>query len=120
MNKKNLTYFNKRLMQELNDLRRAMDCNFDGLNDPEDNLADIVDRASSLIDRSLSQNFCDRQTLRIRKTEQALADMENGVYGICQSCGEDIAVKRLKANPVARHCITCKTQIETRERLTKS
>jgi DnaK suppressor protein len=120
MNKRDLTYFNKRLMQELNDLRRAVDCNFDGLNASEDNLADIVDRASSLIDRSLSQNICDRETLRIRKIEQALEDLANGLYGICQHCGEDIAVKRLKANPVARYCITCKTEIETRERLTGS
>jgi DnaK suppressor protein len=118
MNKRNRTYFSKRLNQELNDLLRAVDCNFDGLNDPEDNLADMVDRASALIDRSLSQNICDRETLRIRKIEQALADLENGVYGICQHCGEDIALKRLKANPVARYCIACKTEIENRERLT--
>jgi len=44
--------------------------------------------------------------------------MANGVYGICERCGEDIAVKRLKANPVARHCINCKTENETRERMT--
>jgi len=81
-------------------------------------LPDIVDRASSLIDRSLSQNICHRESLRIRKIEQALGDMANGVYGICERCGEDIAVKRLKANPVARHCINCKTENETRERMT--
>ena len=118
MNKRNQTYFNKRLKRELEDLLRAVDCNFDGLNDQEDNLADIVDRASALVDRSLSQNICDRETLRIRKLEQALEDMVNGVYGICQRCGEDIALKRLKANPVARFCISCKTEIEARERLT--
>ena len=118
MNKRNLTYFNKRLLKELDDLLRAADCNFDGLNDPEDNPADMVDRASSLIDRSLSQNICDRETLKIRKIEQALEDMANGIYGVCQHCGEDIAIKRLKANPVARFCITCKTEIENRERLT--
>ena len=118
MNKRNLTYFNKRLSKELDDLLRAADCNFDGLNDPEDNPADMVDRASSLIDRSLSQNICDRETLKIRKIERALEDMANGIYGVCQHCGEDIAIKRLKANPVARYCITCKTEIENRERLT--
>jgi DnaK suppressor protein len=118
MNKRNQAYFNKRLKQELDDLLRAADCNFDGLNDPEDNLADIVDRASALVDRSLSQNICDRETLRIRKIEPALEDMAYGVYGICQRCGVDIALKRLKANPVARLCITCKTEIEATERLT--
>ena len=117
---KNTTYFRKRLTQELNDLLRGADCNFNGLNEPEESLPDIVDRASSFIDRSLSQNICDRESLRIRKIEQALEDLANGVYGICVSCGEDIALKRLKANPLARHCIACKTEIETRERLTGS
>ena len=46
-----------------------------------------------------------------------LVDRANGDYAICERCGEDIAIKRLKANPVARHCIRCKTEIETRERL---
>ncbi len=35
--------------------------------------------------------------LHIRKLEQALEDLANGEYGICQCCGEDIAIKRLKA-----------------------
>ena len=118
MNKRDLTYLKKRLIKELEELLKDKDCNFDGLNDLEENLPDIVDRASSFIDRSLSQNICDRESLRIRKIEQALEAMANNYYGICERCGEDIAVKRLKANPVARHCIECKTEIETRERLT--
>ena len=118
MNKRNLTHFKKRLTHELEELIKGKDCNFDGLNDSEEVLPDIVDRASSFIDRSLSQNFCDRESLRIRKIEQAIESMANGDYGICERCGEDIAVKRLKANPAARHCIECKTEIETRERLT--
>jgi len=118
MNKRNLKYFNKRLVQELKDLLGGADCSFDALNDSQENLADIVDRASSLIDRSLSQDMCDREKLKIRRIEQSLNDIANGDYGICEQCGEDIAIKRLKVNPVARHCIECKTMLETRERLT--
>jgi len=99
-------------------LRSGANCNFNRLNGSEDILPDPVDRASSLIDRSLSQSMCDRENLRIERIEQALEDLTNGAYGICQGCGEDIALKRLKANPIARHCINCKTAIETRERLT--
>jgi DnaK suppressor protein len=120
MNKRNLIYFRKKLIQELKDLMRGVDCNFDGLNESEENMPDLIDRASSFIDRSLSQNICDRESLKVRKIELALEDIGNGVYGICARCGEDIAIKRLKANPVARHCISCKTEIETRERLTGS
>lgn len=118
MNKKNLTYFKKRLTEELEDLRSGTNCNFNRLNDSEDILPDPVDRASSYIDRSLSQSMCDRENLRAIRIEQALEDLTNGDYGICQSCGEDITLKRLSANPIARHCISCKAAIETRERLT--
>jgi DnaK suppressor protein len=118
MIRKSLTYLQKRLVKELEELQRGVNCNFDGLNGSEENLPDLIDRASNFIDRSLSQNICDRESLRIRKIVQALEDMVNGEYGICRHCGEDITIKRLKANPVARHCIGCKTEIETRERLT--
>ena len=117
MNKRDLLIQKKRLLQELKDLSSGDDCNFVGLNDSDDNLPDLVDRASSFIDRNLSQNICDRVSLKIRRIEHALEDIANGDYGICERCGEDIAIKRLKANPVARHCIRCKTEIETRERL---
>jgi DnaK suppressor protein len=117
MIRKSLQHLKKRLENELAELQRGISCNFDGLKDSEENMPDLIDRASNFTDRSLSQNICDRESLRIRKLEQALEDLANGEYGICQCCGEDIAIKRLKANPVARHCIGCKTEMETRERL---
>ncbi len=38
---------------------------------------------------------------------------EDGTYGICAGCGEDIAIKRLQARPVAKFCIDCKTKTGT-------
>ena len=118
MNKRNLTYFRKQLLKELEDLSVGADCNFDGLNSAQSDSPDLIDRAARYIDRNLSQNFCDRKNLRVKKLEQALEDLEAGLYGICQRCGEDIAVKRLKANLAARQCISCKTEMETKQRLT--
>lgn len=117
MNKRNLNYFKKQLAQELENLLSGEDCNFYGLNDPEDNMPELIDRAASFIERRLIQKICDRKSLRIRKVEQALEDMADGRYGTCERCGEDINIKRLKANPVARQCIHCKTEIEIKERL---
>lgn len=118
MNKRNVKYFEKRLLQELRDLQGGDNCNFSGLYNPEESTADVVDRASSFINRSLSQNICDRKSLKIRRLEQSLDDLADGIYGVCDECGEDIAINRLKVNPLARHCIECKTALETRERLT--
>ena len=115
-----MTYFRKRLMRELKDLAVGADCNFDGLHNVKEESADLIDKAASLIDRSLSQNICDRKNIRIREIEQALEDLAAGLYGICERCGEDISINRLKVSPVARQCIGCKTETETRERLTAS
>ena len=120
MNKKTVTYLKKRLISELENLQQGDNCNLSGLVESDESLPDLVDRASSLIDRSLSQSMCDRQNVRIRMIEEALEDIKNGEYGICRHCGDDIAVKRLKANPIARHCINCKSAMENRARLMES
>jgi DnaK suppressor protein len=104
-------------MDELESLLKGVNCNFVGLYDSKDNTPDAIDKASNFIDRSLSQKICDRENLRIRKIEKSLEDIDNGVYGICQRCEEDIAIERLKVNPAANYCIHCKTEIENRERL---
>ena len=42
-----------------------------------------------------------------------LKRIEDGTYGKCKYCGEDIAVKRLKARPVASACVACKTKLQS-------
>ncbi len=37
--------------------------------------------------------------------EDALEKMDQGLYGLCEACGEPIPIKRLKANPSARTCV---------------
>ena len=117
MNKRDLKTIHNKLTRWLEDLSSDADCNLDGLKVSDEPLPDIVDRASNIIERSLSQNLCDRESLLIEKIKRALADIADGTYGICNNCGEDIAVKRLKASPVVRYCIDCKTEMETRKRL---
>lgn len=43
----------------------------------------------------------------LAEVEHALAKIEAGTYGICESCGKPIAEARLEAKPAARHCIDC-------------
>ena len=43
--------------------------------------------------------------------------MENGTFGYCESCGDDIGVARLKARPVTRLCINCKSKQEEDEQV---
>jgi DnaK suppressor protein len=118
MKKKDLNQFKKILIQQLRDLLGRSDCSLDELNVADNNLSDLLDRASQISEREFSHHLCSREKLHMRKIERSLQDIEEGVYGSCEQCGEDISLKRLKARPTARYCIDCKTQLEKTEKLT--
>jgi DnaK suppressor protein len=58
----------------------------------------------------------DREHKLIKKIKKALDRIENGTFGICESCGEEISIKRLKARPVTSQCIECKSKEEALEK----
>ena len=118
MKKKDLNQLKKILIQQLRDLLGRSDCSLDELNVADNNISDLLDRASQISEREFSHHLCSREKLHMRKIERSLQDIEEGVYGLCEQCGEDISLKRLKARPTARYCIDCKTQLEKTEKLT--
>ena len=118
MKKKDLNYLKKNLTQQLMDLLRLSDCSLDGLHEADDNLSDLLDRASKVSEREFSHHLCSREKLHMRRIEQSLQDIEDGVYGFCEQCEEEISYQRLKVRPIARYCISCKTQLEKKEKLT--
>jgi DnaK suppressor protein len=61
----------------------------------------------------------DRESMLIRRSQIIGGYRRKGLW-VCESCGEDIAIERLKARPVTRHCIRCKTRIEAHEKLTET
>lgn len=81
-----------------------------------ENSADPLDRATMDSGRDSSLRFRERESRLIRKIRIALQKMDDGVYGICESCGDDIPLKRLSARPVTAYCIQCKTKMENWER----
>jgi len=58
----------------------------------------------------------DRERKLISKIQEALQRVEEGTFGICDTCGEEIGEKRLEARPVTTQCIDCKTEAEKKER----
>jgi DnaK suppressor protein len=118
MKKKDLNHLKKILIQQLMELLGRSDCSLDGLDEADDNLSDLLDRASQISEREFSHHLCSREKLYMRRIERSLQDIEDGVYGLCDQCEEEISSKRLKARPTARYCIGCKTQLEKMEKLT--
>ena len=75
-----------------------------------------VEQSSLDYSRSLSLRISDRESKLIRKIQEALDRLEDEDYGICDMCGEEISIARLRARPVTTLCIACKTKQESLER----
>ena len=83
---------------------------------PTEDLSDEVDLASNEVSQTIAFRLRDRERVLLQKIEDALDRIEQGEFGVCESCGEEIEVKRLEARPVTDLCIRCK---EEQERLEK-
>jgi DnaK suppressor protein len=83
--------------------------------DPDD-FPDEIDTASSEMNLAFQGRLRERERGLLSKINQALEKIEQGVYGECESCGEQISVKRIEARPVAELCIDCKSEQEQLER----
>lgn len=83
------------------------------------NLPELGDQAAVEIDSNFLLRLKGREKRLLAKIDQALERIENGTFGICEQCGQDISIKRLSARPVATMCIECKTDQEEQERLLK-
>jgi len=118
MSEKDLEFFKGLLTQWLEELLDHADDTVEGLLDSRENLADPLDRASAESDRSWTLRIRDRESMLIKKIRNSLEAIESEEYGICEDCGEEISIERLKARPVTSLCIGCKTKRESIEKLT--
>jgi DnaK suppressor protein len=69
--------------------------------------ADLVDRTLASANRDLAASSFEIADRKRRDVRMALGRLREGTYGYCQSCGEEIAERRLQALPWAAYCITC-------------
>lgn len=81
-----------------------------------DSQADPLDRATTEQGRNYTLRIRDRESRLITKIKNCLRAINDGEYGICESCGEPIAFARLKARPVTSYCIGCKSKREKWEK----
>jgi DnaK suppressor protein len=74
--------------------------------------ADPLDLAVTESNRDFTLRMAERERKLLSKIRYALERMQNGEYGVCESCGAPITFGRLMARPVATLCIDCKTEAE--------
>jgi DnaK suppressor protein len=81
-----------------------------------DDLPDEIDLASSEYNQSMVFRLRDREKFLLKKIDKALGRIEDGSFGICERCEEEISPKRLEARPVTTLCIRCKEEQEKKEK----
>jgi RNA polymerase-binding protein DksA len=95
------------LMAEDSDFRELVE---------SDNSKDLVDIASSDIDKKTLDALGAQEMKRLRLIESALARIDNGRYGYCLKTGKPIPKERLEAIPYALYCVEYQTELERRNR----
>jgi DnaK suppressor protein len=116
MDEQKLEEFRTLLQGKLDDLLSEAERTVAGMTDSKDNFPDPTDRAALESDRNFLLRIRDRERKLISKIQEALERIDDGTYGICESCGEDISEERLKARPVTTLCFDCKKHQEAMEK----
>jgi len=107
--------FKDKLREELDNLKKNTAQTVTGLIGQENLHADLIDQATTDMGQGFMLRIRDRERRLMNKIKDALERIEDGSFGICESCGNEIGIKRLHARPVATLCITCKTKQEMLE-----
>jgi DnaK suppressor protein len=120
MRKRDLEAFRKLLHERRDELVHEASRTVDGMVETREQFPDPTDRASLEGNRNLLLRIRDRERKLITKIDEALGRIDDGSYGKCEECGQDIGIERLKARPVTTLCIDCKSLQEAQERRRRS
>jgi DnaK suppressor protein len=77
--------------------------------------ADALDEVQHASERELAIRNLDRESNLLRNVRSALRRIEDGSFGTCLHCEEEISPKRLAAVPWAPYCIQCQEQADRRQ-----
>jgi DnaK suppressor protein len=105
------------LQSQLDELVREAGKTVSEMTDEKTNFPDPTDRASLESDRNFELRIRDRERKLIMKIREAIERIDEGAFGICESCEEEISEARLRARPVTTLCIECKTEQERQEKI---
>lgn len=117
MTKDQLEFFRKLLNEKLEDLIDEGRETILSLAEYRDDCLDPMDKSAKDQLLNLKTRIKDRESKLINKIKQALARIDDGSYGICDTCEDEISIERLKARPVTTQCIECKTREEMQEKI---
>lgn len=116
MDKEQLELFRTQLLLKKQEILTDAGKTMSEMTDQTTNVPDPNDRATLESGRSFELRIRDRERRLLSKIDEAIVRIDDGTYGVCEDCSEEIGLKRLEARPVTTLCIDCKTIQETREK----
>lgn len=117
MNKKALNYFKQLLLNKRQEILEEMgliketslkDTSKEASGNDATFSTHMADQGTDAQEREKAFYYAARENKHLRYLDEALERIENGTYGICVSCGEEIPHERLEAVPITQHCVPCK------------
>lgn len=117
MDQERLEHYRQVLQEEMSTLLGEAGKTVSEMTAENVNFPDPTDRATQESDRNFELRIRDRERKLINKIKEALERIDQGEFGICELCGEEISEGRLKARPVTTLCIDCKIEEERKEKL---
>ena len=118
MCEKHKLFFRMRLNESKKELIKANnEALYNGSMDDNNISADLVDQASSYIDKNVEMKAINRQIKLISEIDKALRRIMDDTYGYCLDTAEPIGLKRLMARPVAKYTIAAQEKHEKDEKV---
>ena len=84
-----------------------------------DSAMDSADQSAQDFDQSIDYSLLEMKYEQYKDIADAFRKLQNKTFGLCEECGNEISLKRLEVNPLARYCIECKTRKEELEKIQK-
>ncbi len=75
-------------------------------------VGDMADIASDLMEKDLLYGLSISEKQELEDINNALKKIADGTYGICEMCGKEISIERLKVKPFAKYCVECREKMD--------
>ncbi|MEM7009334.1 MAG: RNA polymerase-binding protein DksA [Thermodesulfobacteriota bacterium] len=116
MNEDRRRFFKEILIKKMASLTGIAEDTVTRMSEGDGTFPDPLDRAMTEANTSIELRTRDRERKLISKIQKAIRKTEDGTYGVCETCGDDITEDRLLVRPETTLCLECKEEQEQEEK----
>lgn len=111
--KESIAKLRETLLRRRDAMRRALAGDLSLLQElHQEKTGDVLDAAADTVQDELNSQLVEVESRELKALDDAIARLEQGVYGTCDGCGKSIPLSRLRAIPYATDCIDCRRRAE--------